>query len=117
MSQQTIKKYPDLKKRIGQFLSSSRCYRDEIREFIETVKPLGELVIIGGMLRDLSLSGSGGFNSDVDFVIQIDDFEKLESALSKFIWTKNKFGGYRGKTGVWFVDLGTFDSTWAFREG
>ena len=117
MSQQAIKKYSDLKKRIGKFLKCNAGQHDEIRSFLDSIKSLGDVVIIGGMLRDLSISGREGFHSDIDLVIHASDKEKLEYAFSKYEWTKNKFGGYRINTGRWPIDLWTFDSTWAFKEG
>ena len=98
-------------------MSSSSYSRDEIRFFIDSIKHLGDIVIIGGMLRDFAVLGIENFNSDVDLVIQTNDKEKLEYTLSKFDVHKNKFGGYRIKIGKWYVDLWAFDSTWAFRKG
>ena len=117
MPPQTIKKFSDLKKRISRFLYSKSFARDEIRLFIDKIKPLGDVVIIGGMLRDLSILGNEGFKSDVDLVILTDDTEKLERTLSGFEFDKNKFGGYRIKAGKWYVDLWPFNSTWAFHNG
>lgn len=117
MPTQTIKKFSELRKRINHFFEYDAYSRHEVRNFINKIELLGEVVIFGGMLRDLSILGNESFKSDVDLVIDTNDIEKLENILSEFKYYKNKYDGYRINLGKWNVDLWTLGSTWAFREG
>jgi len=117
MSTRPIKSFSDLKIRIGRFLNSPAFNRKEIRSFLSKVNSIGEVAIFGGMLRDLAISGSAGFKSDVDLVIKIENKNLLEEILSEYSLEKNKFGGFRVSLGIWKVDLWDFNDTWAFKEG
>lgn len=105
-----------LRKRVGRFLSSDRYSREEIREVIDAVSPLGEIAIFGGAIRDLGLRGNEYFPRDVDMVIATKDVDSLDRALARFNKTKNRFGGYRLSLGRWKADLWPLHLTWAFQE-
>lgn len=117
MATATIKKFSDLKKRVGRFLNSEKYGRDEVKTFIRKLEPLGQVAIFGGMLRDLSIRGNQDFKSDIDLVIKTSELDKLRTALNNYNVATNKFGGYRIKLNKWEVDLWSFESTWAFQEG
>lgn len=77
---------------------------------------LGEVAIIGGLIRDLAQVGSAGFKSDVDLVINlnpasVDEFARSVKAV------KNKFGGYRYSTPSWNIDFWSLETTWAGVQG
>src|SRR3990172_2691939 len=95
MPAEPVKNYENLRKRVKRFLTSTVNSRGEVAEFLESIKPLGDVAIFGGMLRDISLAGSRAFNSDVDIVIRTDDSKALEAILSSYSSTINSFGGYR----------------------
>lgn len=117
MDAATIKSFSELKKRISWFLSSSSDGRDEVRNFIFKLESFGQVAIFGGMLRDLSICGNGGFKSDIDLVIKTSDLDKLKRLLRNYCVTTNKFGGYRIKLNRWDIDLWAFERTWAFQKG
>ena len=117
MARQTIKKFSDLRKRVNHFLEYKAYSRDEVISFIKRIERVGEVAIFGGMLRDLSILGNEGFNSDVDLVIDTEDVNELENILLTYRCYKNKYGGYRVILGKWKVDIWTLTSTWAFRTG
>ena len=116
MSNKVIRRFSDLRKRVEYFLSSSAFLREEVGVFLTSVLPLGEVVIFGGMLRELSIRGNESFKSDVDLVIDVEDLYQLERALSEFGFQRNKFGGYRIKLSHWIIDIWDFKSTWAFKK-
>lgn len=105
-----------LKKRVDRFLSSDRYSREEIREVIEAISPLGDMAIFGGAIRDLGLRGNEYFPRDVDMVVATKDIDSLDRSLARFNKTKNRFGGYRLSLGRWKADLWPLHLTWAFRE-
>lgn len=106
-----------LKERVKYFLNSPKYERSEVKKFINDLKPLGNIAIFGGMLRDLSLNKNNVFFSDVDLVI---DSKENEDVLLKFLKNyetqKNSFGGHRIFLSRWKIDLWRLESTWAFRE-
>lgn len=117
MSREKIKKISDLKKKVSYFLSSSKFGRQEVTALLDQLQELGEVVIFGGMLRDLSLLGNDGFDSDIDLVIDTDNEDELDAFLQSWKPVQNKFGGYRLKLSRWEVDIWSLKSTWAFKKG
>ncbi len=117
MYQEKPKKISDLKKKVSYFLSSSKLGRHEVKILLDQLQGLGEVVIFGGMLRDLSLLGNEGFDSDIDLVIDTDKEDELDALLRPYRPVQNKFGGYRLKLSRWPVDIWLLKSTWAFKKG
>jgi len=117
MSQEKTQKISDLKRKVGYFLSSPKLGRQEVKTLLDQLQKIGEVVIFGGMLRDLSLLGNGGFDSDIDLVIDTDKENELADFLRPYSPARNKFGGYRLKLSRWEVDIWPLKSTWAFKQG
>ncbi|MCF6209238.1 MAG: hypothetical protein L3J88_13825 [Gammaproteobacteria bacterium] len=117
MSQEKVKKKSDLKKKVSYFLSSSKLGRPEVKDLLDQLQELGEVGIFGGMLRDLSLLGNKGFDSDIDIVIDASNEDALDALLRPYRPIRNKFGGYRLKLSQWAVDIWLLKSTWAFEKG
>jgi len=106
-----------LKRRVDGYLWNNpsvpaRRLREQLNEF----KSLGEIAIIGGMIRDLAREGRSGFKSDVDFVIDCDPDVVEEFALERGA-SKNRFGGYCFLTPHWKLDFWALERTWARTEG
>ncbi len=117
MSHEKIKEIADLKKKVRYFLSSSILGRQEVKTLLDQLQDIGEVVIFGGMLRDLSLLGNEGFDSDIDLVIDTDKEDELDAFLQSYKPVRNKFGGYRLRLSRWEVDIWPLKSTWAFKKG
>ncbi len=117
MSQDKIKNISDLKRKVNYFLSSSKFGRQEVKALLDQLQEIGEVVIFGGMLRDLSLLGNEGFDSDIDLVIDTDKEDELDAFLHPYSPVRNKFGGYRLELSRWEVDIWPLKSTWAFKKG
>lgn len=105
-----------LKKRVLRFFESPK--RVEVRNFIRVLSHKGEVLVFGGLLRDIALYGGEGFNSDIDLVVDCSpavlfDFFEAKSQLGK----RNNFGGYRVKVGGWSIDVWPIKRTWAFASG
>lgn len=105
-----------LKKRVLRFFESPK--RLEVKNFIRILSGSGEVLVFGGLLRDIALYGGGEFNSDIDLVIDCSsevlfEFFQKRNALSG----RNHFGGYRVKVGGWSIDVWPMRETWAFASG
>ncbi len=106
-----------LKKRAEYFFGTHAKRRGEVAEFARTLSELGEVVVIGGCLRELLLSGNRTFTSDVDFVVDprsMADFERLVISLRG---QRNRFGGYGIQLTRWKVDVWPLERTWAAVHG
>ena len=112
----TVNNLMALKKRVLRFFDSPK--RVEVRNFIRVLSCKGEVLVFGGLLRDIALYGGDSFNSDIDLVVDCSpavlfDFFEAKSQLGK----KNNFGGYRVKVGGWSIDVWPIKKTWAFASG
>lgn len=88
-----------------------------MREMIEPLSRIGEVTVIGGLVRDLAFYGPEERPvSDIDLVVR-----GLPSALQTFAEssgaTPNKFGGYGLHTAAFKADFWSLSSTWAKRAG
>ena len=89
----------------------------EFLEYMCAALPTGDLYLFGGVLRDLALFGQRGFSSDIDIVVDDDDWTHLVKYLISRGVTQNRFGGFRLKVNEWPIDIWTARETWAIREG
>lgn len=106
---------------------SSNTPRDKIQLFFQNSQSLAspysrlqdtlpDLVIFGGMVRDLFLFNITEFKSDIDLVTSASSREIFE-CIKNFNPVRNKFGGYRlFHLGLPF-DIWSLQDTWAIREG
>ncbi|POB14395.1 hypothetical protein [Halobacteriovorax sp. DA5] len=110
-----------LKKRIEYFFHSRKGVQaNEISNFIELlINNSLEVLIFGGLLRDLTIDGLKFFKSDVDIVLDGSeiDFSLILLRISKsYNMKKNKFGGYRIKLNYWVIDIWLLSNTFAFKK-
>ncbi|MDA8871023.1 hypothetical protein N9H93_06615 [Rhizobiaceae bacterium] len=84
-----------------------------MQDFALTLSEMGEVVVIGGMVRDLFLSGNANFNSDVDFVINPASMHDFDRFVSERNAIPNRFGGYGLRLDRWRVDVWPLERTWA----
>lgn len=102
------------RKRVIRFFDSPK--RSDVLSFIRRLSSVGEVLVFGGLLRDIALFGAKGFNSDIDLVVDCS-----VDALADFFaggelgYVTNKFGGYRLEVGGWTVDVWPIRETWAFK--
>lgn len=120
-----VAKLSDLRKRLARFLTEKACGRDEVHRFLSKLKPIGEVAIFGGMIRDVALAGIEGFNSDLDLVVDVEtpltESDTFLSILREYSFTQkiemNKFGGYRVCLDKWKLDIWRAQDTWAIKQG
>lgn len=106
-----------LKKKLKYFFDFRYRKRSDIREPLSKIENLGDLVLIGGTIRDIALLGNAGFGSDLDFVINPKDLEEFEHSMLVMGARKNRFGGYSLPPNRWQIDVWPLQKTWAHLEG
>lgn len=106
----------ELRERVEAYLADPALGGPEISETISRLRPLGDVAIFGGMLRDLARGGAGAFRSDVDLVVDC-EAEELDRFVRDLPVARNKFGGYRFVGRRFAYDLWALPNTWAVREG
>lgn len=89
--------------------SLRRILRDE---FVE----IGEVAIIGGLVRDIARKGPTAFSSDVDLVLNVAP-RKVERLAARLNAKPNRFGGFGVEFPRWKVDFWALSNTWAHRQG
>ena len=88
----------------------------EFLDYLVDAVPDGDIYLFGGLLRDLSLFGRKGFNSDIDIVVE-GGWENLIPFLNHLGARRNKFGGYRFVVDDWPIDIWNARETWAIKQG
>lgn len=103
------------KKRVIRFFSSVK--RASVTNFIGDLSNAGEVLVFGGLLRDIALFGTKNFNSDIDLVVDCSS-DRLRDffMICEHNFNQNKFGGYRLEVGGWSVDVWPIRETWAFNN-
>ena len=77
---------------------------------------IGDLYLIGGVLREFLKTGDFRNVRDIDIVIStklIDDFHKI---CTKYHTKQNSFGGYKINCNDISIDVWRIETTWAYRE-
>jgi hypothetical protein len=103
---------------VSRFVASKQPSSIElVQDLIRPLEELGELCIIGGLVRDLAFYGLEDRPlSDVDLVVRA-----KPAALARFAErvgaAENRFGGFGLKTSGFKADFWAFSSTWAKRTG
>lgn len=90
--------------------------RRAVAQVTRELSEVAEVYVFGGLLRDLTLYGGCGFESDVDLVVVPRESSSIASIIKKFDFQKNKFGGFRLSSDRWLFDVWEFEKTWAFSE-
>jgi hypothetical protein len=106
-----------LRQRVRYFLRSSWRGRREVASTIDRLSVHGEVLVFGGMLRDLMLRGNAGFDSDIDLVLVGAERDKTAKLLAALSARRNRFGGHRIVRRYWKLDVWHLEDTWAFKNG
>jgi hypothetical protein len=106
-----------LRTRLNRFLSSRVRGGPEVGRLLEYLKPAGEVILFGGVLRDLALEGGHVYPTDIDIVVRTMDEAKFKALIEPMSAKRNRFGGYRFAFARWNFDVWSFSDTWAFRVG
>ena len=106
-----------ISRRAKSFFKRTRTYAPGLDAILTSIRPLGEVVAFGGLLRNAALFGLDDFRSDIDLVIALSEPTLLDGALESFRPERTSLGGYRLRVDSFQVDIWSLESTWAFKEG
>ena len=100
--------------RAQRFFSPNSARMNELhQEIISPLSEIGEVLIVGGVIRDLAFYGADERPiSDIDFVVT-GRVRQLDLLADKLGATKNRFGGYGLKRGGYKIDFWSMHNTWA----
>ena len=100
---------------------------DEITEYLQNYPPafevfsrlidIGDIYVMGGILREYRDRGKIKDIRDADFSILIHDFDAWNRLISEIPNKINRFGGYKFLCSGLVVDVWNVKDTWAFKEG
>lgn len=90
----------------------------QFSNLMDDMARLGNLVLLGGAVRDAYLYGTNKMPRDFDFVMLDADQQGIRSMLSENDWTyeTNRYGGFKVLAGDIEVDVWDIHSTWAFQN-
>lgn len=114
---QTTSQKARLRRRASYFFASPARGRTEVAQFASLLGKMGDVAVVGGMLRDLHLEGNRAFKSDVDFVAKPCDLADFDKTLRMMGAKVNRFGGYALCLSRWKVEVWPVERTWAARHG
>ena len=100
---------------------------DEITEYLQNYPPafevfsrlidIGDIYVMGGILREYRDRGKIKDIRDADISILIHDFDAWNRLISEIPNKINRFGGYKFLCSGLVVDVWNVKDTWAFKEG
>ena len=77
---------------------------------------IGELYLIGGVLREFLETGDIENVRDIDLVISTKKVGQFHEICAKYHTKKNSFGGYKINCDDFTIDLWRIESTWAYKK-
>lgn len=86
-------------------------------EFLAPFSEIGRLALMGGAVRDLAFMPVSEFNSDLDFVVEVEDRDLFDTFVRTHSLLRNSFGGYRLRLQSLNVDFWDVAQTWAGVRG
>lgn len=86
----------------------------DIKSVFVSLEELGDLIIIGGAIRDIGVMNINP--RDIDIIIDTDYGEVLESIFKGYRYTRNRFGGFKLLLDKMELDIWSIDNNWAFKN-
>lgn len=105
---------PAVADRVERFFESDSIRMVELRrDIISKLEEIGDVIVVGGLVRDLALFGAKGRPiSDIDFVVTGRP-RKLDLLATKLGAKANRFGGYGLCRDGFKIDFWSLHRTWA----
>jgi hypothetical protein len=88
--------------------------KGELASLLPRLTELGEVGVLGGLLRDMAMNVPSTFTSDVDIVVAPRFERSLDRLMQSLGCTVNRFGGYRLHFRRGSADIWPLSRTWAF---
>ena len=110
-TKKTIDKYDFIK--CESYFNERKKNNYQFRYLINELEKLGDIILIGGAIRDIVLSQCEP--RDIDLII--DTQEDIDGIMNTFDNTcRNRLGGYKISLDDLEIDVWTLDNHWAFKE-
>lgn len=84
---------------------------------VHRLQSVGDVVLIGGAIRDVARRGVRTFRSDLDFVVYGNHHNAFIALMQELHATPNRFGGFGLRVGKLKMDVWHIDDTWAKTRG
>ena len=106
-------------KKVDEYFTKLSYKSKEIKNLLESLKKYGELILLGGAIRDILIKDDNP--RDIDLIIDtnknLDANREIDKILDKYtICQKNRFGGYKLNIDGIEFDICTMDNHWAFKN-
>lgn len=87
----------------------------EAYKLFRRIETLGNIYLIGGVLREYKEAGSIHDSRDIDIIVETRE-SRLKRLLSQYDTKRNSFGGYKVSCNGIVFDIWLLKDTWAYRE-
>lgn len=106
-------------KKVDEYFTKLSYESKEIKNLLESLKKYGELILLGGAIRDILIKDDNP--RDIDLIIDtnknLDANREIDKILDKYTaCQKNRFGGYKLNIDGIEFDIWTMDNHWAFKN-
>ena len=98
--------------KVDDYIERNRQKNILFNDFILKISPLGEMFIVGGVIRDISINKTP---NDIDLIIDTPK-NNLKPLLDIYEHSLNRFGGYRFKLNKMTIDLWPMQDHWIFKK-
>lgn len=106
-----------LRQRVGQFLDRRTRWKRPLIGFLDSIRRhTDDIVLFGGLLRDLMWPQYFQQPRDVDLVVLGLTVHDLETICADFIERKTRFGGLRLDVKGWSIDIWPLQDTWGIQK-
>ena len=85
-------------------------------ELFKIIEEMGDLYLIGGLLREYKDYGKIHELRDIDIVIDVKDKALYEEILAKYNPKRNRFGGFKLSCSGLVIDIWLLKETWAYKK-
>lgn len=86
------------------------------RILFDELQTMGNVYLIGGVLREIKDNGTIHYLRDIDIVLDTSDKNAYNTFINKQIVERNRFGGYKIQCQDLIVDIWLLQQTWAYSE-
>ncbi|MEK3883688.1 hypothetical protein [Paenibacillus sp. PL2-23] len=98
--------------RVSDYINELR-EQENIDNFFSNLERYGDIILIGGSIRDIALNGKKP--RDIDIIVDTDK-ESLDDAFVGIQHVRNRFGGYKAVYMEQEFDIWTLANNWAFKS-
>lgn len=86
-------------------------------ELFKKLEDVGNLYLIGGVLREFLDHKKIIHLRDIDIVVEVNNYSLWENFLCHYMKCHNRFGGYKLECCGLIIDIWAIEETWAYRSG